>query len=105
LCFDGEDLEVTIISKENKMGLFKRLRTRDIDNDNGNDRVARRREAASRRRQERAVIIEKRGEVASHRKWSFISMAVIAVVVAALYYSGAFTSLMPMVLEFLKGLK
>jgi hypothetical protein len=51
---------------------------RAVRRDVRSNRVAARRDAASTRRQERAAI-------AGHRKWIFISIAVIAVVALAFY--------------------
>ncbi len=49
--------------------------------------------------------IEARATVAKERKWSFISLAVIALVVAALYYTGGLTTLGVNIVDILKALK
>jgi hypothetical protein len=53
----------------------------------------------------RKAIVEARATVAKERKWSFISLAVIAVVIAAMYFSGGLTSLVPMITDFVKNIK
>lgn len=66
------------------MGIFRGNRA---------ERVKARKEGRAKIINARTEKVKARAEVARHRKWSFMAMAVIAVVVALLYYTGGFAAI------------
>jgi hypothetical protein len=90
------------------MGIFRNRRSKSEDNDavkTDKKFSTIRTERMKTRLEGRKAIVEARATVAKERKWSFISLAVIAVVIAAMYFSGGLTSLVPMITDFVKNIK
>jgi len=53
-------------------------------------------------RKQRQTMVKLRTKLASHRKWSFMSLAIIAVCVVILYFSGGLSSVGAAILKMLK---
>jgi len=93
------------------MGLFKRIRNvldarrnntnTASDNDSGvtdNKRTT----FLDKFRKQRQTMVTLRTKLASHRKWSFMSLAVIAVCIVVMYFSGGLSSVGAMILKLLQ---